>query len=254
MVMLDSVRRLLDSGGSGVSLVVVEGDGLGTSAVISAGGDLLAGDLPAGLLGRVAADALALLDREQTATVDYPDFSLFVEPIVPPPSLLVFGAVHIAQSLAVLAQHLGYRVTVSDSRPVFVTAERFPTADELLVGWPDRINDRLVFDARTFVVVLSHDARFEDPLWPMVQGTPVRYVGAMGSTKTAEARRNRLQAAGWSETELSRIHGPIGIDIGAVTPGEVAVAILAEMTSARYRRGEPLDLSGEIRRLDKSAG
>lgn len=252
--MLEAVRRLIDSGGSGVSLVVVEGDGVGSSAVISAGGEVLAGDLSTGLLERAAPDALALLDREQTATVDYPDASLFVEPIVPMPSLLIFGGVHIAQSLAVLARHLGYRVTVSDSRPAFVTAERFPTADELLVGWPDRIADRLVFDARTFVVVLSHDARFEDPLWPMVQGTPVRYVGAMGSKKTAEARRHRLRGAGWSDAEISRIHGPIGIDIGAVTPGEVAVAILAEITSARYRRGEPLTLTGEIRRLDKSAG
>lgn len=252
--MLEAVRRLIDSGESGVSLVVVEGEGAGTSAVISAGGDLLAGHLPADLIERARADALALLDREQTATVDYPEASLFVEPIVPPPSLLIFGAVHIAQSLTVLAKHLGYRVTVSDSRPAFVTAERFPSADALLVGWPDRLADRLVFDARTFVVVLSHDARFEDPLWPMVHGTPVRYLGAMGSSKTAEARRLRLKAAGWSEEEVSRIHGPIGVDIGAVTPGEVAVAILAEITSVRYRRGQPLSLTGEIRRLDKSGG
>lgn len=252
--MVEAVRRLIDSGMSGVSLVVVEGDGLGTSAVLGAGGEVLAGDMTTALLERAAPDALALLDREQTATVDYASASLFVEPIVPPPSLLIFGAVHIAQSLAVLAKHLGYRVTVSDSRPAFVTADRFPGADELLVGWPDRLADRLLFDARTYVVVLSHDARFEDPLWPMVHGTPVRYLGAMGSTKTAEARRRRLREAGWTDAELARIHGPIGIDIGAVTPGEVAVAILAEITAARYRRGEPLVLDGEIRRLDRPAG
>jgi xanthine dehydrogenase accessory factor len=250
---LDAIRHLVDTERPGAKLTVVGGGVIGTSAVVDRDRGIVAGDVPRADL--VAADAVVLIDREGSATLRYDDsLEVFVDVVAPRPRLLIFGAVHIAQELAVIAARLGYHVTVSDARPAFTTTDRFPGVDRLLVGWPGDLADELVFDRRTFVVVLSHDARFEDPLWPMVQGTPVRYIGAMGSRKTAAARRSRLAAAGWGEGELDRIHGPIGMDIGAESPGEVAVSILAEMTAVRYGAGVEPELVGKWQRLGKDEG
>jgi xanthine dehydrogenase accessory factor len=248
---LEACRGLLAAERLGARLTAVGGPAVGASAVVDLSGTILAGSLPSEVASDVVADALALMDRERDETLAYGLHEIYVETLAPPPRLFVFGAVHIAQSLTTLATHLGYRVTVSDSRAAFATEARFPDAAELLVGWPDQIADRLTFDHRAFVVVLSHDARFEDPLWPLVLGRPVRYLGAMGSTATAARRRERLLAAGHQPSEVERIHGPIGLDIGAVTPGEVAVAILAEMTEARYGHRRPPVLQGEVRRLGR---
>lgn len=250
---LDAVRALVDSERPGAKLTVVAGEPLGATAILDREDGIVAGAVPE--IDVVTADAVVLIDREQSATLRYADGTeVFVDVVAPRPRLLIFGAVHIAQELAVIAARLGYHVTVSDARPAFTTSDRFPGVDALLVGWPGDLADQLVFDRRTFVVVLSHDARFEDPLWPMVHGTPVRYIGAMGSRKTAAARRERLTAAGWSAEELDRIHGPVGIDIGAESPGEVAVSILAEMTAVRYGANTEPDLVGVPQRLGKSEG
>jgi xanthine dehydrogenase accessory factor len=245
---LAAVEGLLVNERLGARLTVVSAPGRGRSAVIDEEGGLLAGSLPRET-PELVNDARQLMVREQSATLAYGPFEVYVETIAPPPRLVIFGAVHIGQELTALAHRLGYRVTVSDARPAFLTRERFPEAEDLTLGWPDQVD--LAFDARTFVVVLSHDDRFEDPLWPRLLPTPVAYIGAMGSRQTARRRRQKLGEAGFTDAELDRIHGPIGIDIGAVTPGEVAVAILAEMTQARYRRHQPLELTGTVRQLGR---
>ena len=248
---LEAVRHLLEVERFGARTTVVSDEGLGQTSVIDRDAGVVAGGIPASIEAELLADAIVLIDRERSATLASGSIEVFVDVIAPRPSLLVFGAVHIAQELCPMARRLGYAVTVSDARSAFTTRERFPDADRLLVGWPDALADALTFDRRTYVVVLSHDARFEDPLWPMVLSHPVKYIGAMGSRKTAAGRRERLLAAGFSEQVVEAIHGPIGFDIGAEAPAEVAVAILAEMTAVRYGANREAPLAGVPIRLGR---
>lgn len=240
--------RMVAEGRLGARVTVVEGAGTGASAAVDAGEGIVAGDLPADTPAAVMEDAGTLMGREKSMTVSYGGRDVFVDVIVPRPHLIIFGAVHIAQELCALARRLDYDITVSDARPAFLAPERFPYADRLLVGWPDELSGWLSFDHRSYVVVLSHDERFEAPLWPLVLRSPVRYIGAMGSGRTAAARRARLAEAGYSSEEIGRIRGPIGIEIGAESPAEVAVAILGEMISTRRRAQARLDLVGRPRR------
>jgi xanthine dehydrogenase accessory factor len=240
---LDAVARLIEAEDFGSRATVVAGPSVGQSAVIQ-DSQTIAGGLPSAIVADVIADAAALLDRERSSTLTYGSHEVYIESIVPRPHLVIFGAVHIAQELIPMARQLGFHVTVSDARSAFTTTERFPDADRLLVGWPDQID--LEFDRRTYVVVLSHDARFEDPLWPLVLPSPVAYIGAMGSSKTAARRRERLLSEGFGSEQVDRIHGPIGVNIGAETPAEMAVGILAEIVESRARPGVPLALRGKV--------
>jgi xanthine dehydrogenase accessory factor len=241
---LDALNRLLTDERLGARIVVVDGPDQGITAVLDAETGLLTGALPEPAAD-IEADAAELMSRGQHRSLGYGTNTVYIESVVPPQVLVIFGAVHIGQALCSLAHHLGYRVTVSDARAAFCTIERFPTAHRLAVGWPDQLD--LTFDRRTAVVVLSHDARFEDPLWPQVLNSPVFYIGAMGSKKTAARRRQKLLEAGFATHQVDRIHGPIGIEIGAEQPGEVAVAILAEIIAARTRPSQPLHLRGAPR-------
>ena len=241
---LEAVTQLTEQDRRGAVVTVIAGDGLGSKALLDGDGSVIAGAIPEALAETVPGDALTLMAREQSVTLGYEDTEVFFEMLAPRPRLFVFGAVHIAQELVQHAGLLGFHTIVADPRPAFVTEERFPEADELRVGWPGEVCDPSSFDERTFVVILTHDRRFEDPLWPIVLPSPARYLGAMGSAKTTAARRSRLLEAGFTADQVDRIHGPIGLDIGSRTAGEMAIAILAEMITQRYLHDEPADLTG----------
>ncbi|MEU1617026.1 XdhC/CoxI family protein [Streptomyces sp. NPDC005722] len=158
---------------------------------------------------------------------------LLVEASIPPPRLLVFGAIDFAAALVRVGTFLGYRVSVCDARPVFATAGRFPEADEVVVEWPHRYLERTPVDGRTVVCVLTHDAKFDVPLLERALRMPVAYVGAMGSRRTHADRLGRLRDAGLGEAELGRLRSPIGLDLGARTPEETALSIAAEFVAHR---------------------
>ena len=248
-MVVEAIARLVDAERLGAVATVVSGPDIGAKAVIDFEEGYVAGTLPDDVAADVAADAKSLMEREQNRTLSYGDREVFIETVAPPPHLVVFGAVHTAQSLSTIARHLGFHVTVSDARPAFTTPERFPDADRVLVGWPDALKDEIELDRRTYVVLLSHDARFEDPVLPWVLESPVKYIGAMGSRRTSAKRVDKLKAMGYADDQIGRIHGPVGLDIGAETPAENAISILAEMIQVRYGSGNGESLRGREGRI-----
>ena len=176
------------------------------------------------------------------------DLGVFVQSFAPPPRMLVFGAIDFAAAVARAGKFLGYRVTVCDARPVFATKARFPEADEVITEWPHRYLSRITVDERTVICVLTHDPKFDVPLLEVALRTPAAYIGAMGSRRTHDDRLARLREAGLTEAELARLRSPIGLDLGARTPEETAVAIAAELIQLRWGgTGKPLTLtSGRI--------
>ena len=147
---------------------------------------------------------------------------------------MIIGAIHIAIPLHRLAKLMGYRVTVVDARKKFATKERFPDADELIVAWPDEAMAELMIDSSTYVVILTHDPKFDLPALRAVLRKNAGYVGAIGSRKTNQNRFDALRKEGFTEAELSRVHGPIGLDLGGRGAEETALGILAEITAVRF--------------------
>ncbi|WP_027243652.1 XdhC family protein [Leisingera daeponensis] len=158
------------------------------------------------------------------------DGETFVAVHNPPLRLVVVGAVHIAQALVPMARIAGYDPVIIDPRAAFASAERFP-GEALMDDWPDEAVQKLGLDSRTALVLLTHDPKLDDPALQAALAADVFYIGALGSKKTHAARAARMQEAGFTEDQISRIHGPIGLDIGAAGPAEIAVSILAEMTA-----------------------
>ncbi len=248
-VVIEAVKKLVDEERLGAVATVVVGPDLGAKAAIDFDAGYVAGWLPEAFSDDVLADARALMEHEQSRTLAYGETEVFIETVAPPPHLVVFGAVHVAQPLSAMARLLGFRVTVSDARPAFTTPDRFPDAHRVLVGWPDAQKEEIDIDRRTYVVLLSHDARFEDPVLPWVLASPAKYIGAMGSRRTTAKRAEKLRAMGYSDEQIERVHGPIGLDIGAEQPAETAVSILAEMIQVRYGAGTGESLRGSTRRI-----
>jgi xanthine dehydrogenase accessory factor len=169
------------------------------------------------------------------------ELAIFVQSFTPPPQMLVFGAIDFAAAVARAGKFLGYRVTVCDARPVFATASRFPDADEVVTDWPHRYLSGIATDSRTVICVLTHDPKFDVPLLEVALRRPAAYIGAMGSRRTHEDRLARLREAGMTDDELARLRSPIGLDLGARTPEETAVAIAAELIQLRWGgSGQPL--------------
>ncbi|MFV3076094.1 XdhC family protein [Niveispirillum fermenti] len=185
----------------------------------------------AGLEEEFLPGVLDAIRRDRRGIVEFYDGRFFINIFPPPSRLLIVGAVHLAQALAPAARLAGYDVTVIDPRRSFATPERFPDT-RLVLEWPDEALDMLAPDARTAIVTLSHDPKFDDPALVRALAGPAFYIGALGSRKSHAARLERLRAQGLADDALTRIHGPVGLDTGAVTPGEIAVSILAEMTLA----------------------
>jgi xanthine dehydrogenase accessory factor len=234
------------------------------------GGALLVrpgGSYEGGLGGRAAldrtaaAEARALLDAGRTGTVDLSEdgthcpggLTLLVESSVPPPRMIVFGAIDFAAALVRAGRFLGYHVTVCDARPVFATRPRFPEADDIVVDWPHRYLRRTATDSRTVLCVLTHDAKFDVPLLKTALRMPAAFVGAMGSRRTHADRDRRLREAGVSEHELARLRSPIGLDLGARTPEETALSIAAEIVAVR-RGGTGVPLTGSDRPIHREGG
>ncbi|WP_250305899.1 XdhC family protein [Streptomyces sp. NBC_01387] len=196
-------------------------------------------------------NASAMLDAGRTGTVEIGEdgslcgrpLTLLVESSVPPPRMIVFGAIDFASALVRVGKLLGYQVTVCDARPVFATAVRFPEADEIVIDWPHRYLKSTEVDSRTVLCVLTHDAKFDVPLLELALTLPVAYVGAMGSRRTHLDRNARLREVGVTELELARLRSPIGLDLGARTPEETALSIAAEIVAHR-RGGTGVPLTG----------
>ncbi|MFT4038495.1 MAG: XdhC family protein [Thermomicrobiales bacterium] len=237
-----------------VVATVVKGEPLGAKLL------LLPGEL-LGTLGSpeldttVEPDARALLSAEKSETRAYPrpgsgdEVEVFIESYPPPPTLLIFGAVHVAQPLSRFAKALGFDVIVSDARAKLATEERFPDADRIIRGWPDETLEQVEILPNTYVAILSHDPKFDEPALVGTLATPAAYIGAIGSRKTNEDRRRRLAEAGMSPEQVLRMRAPIGLDIGAATPEEMAISILGEIIALRRGRsgGSLTHAKGSIR-------
>lgn len=220
---------------------IVSGDRIGTKMLVLDNETIGTLGDPA-LDQQAAADARRLLLDERSSTIAYPvegqaePVEVFLETFPAPPVLLIFGAVHVAQALSMFAKAMGYDVIVVDIRTKLATKERFPHADQIIHAWPDEALKDITIHPNTYIAILSHDPKFDEPALLGALNSPAGYIGAIGSRKTNVDRRQRLADAGMSPEQIARVRGPIGLDIGAESPEEMAISILAELIAVRRGR------------------
>jgi xanthine dehydrogenase accessory factor len=229
--LFDELRVVVESGGRAVVLTVIAGDDLGAKLLVLEDGTT-AGDGPSDLAA-LAADAIR---TGRSHVIEHGESTIFADVYGPPPRLLVYGAIDTAEALCRGAKLLGWTTIVADARARFATRERMPSADELLVAWPDEAIATVQPDVGTAIIVLTHDDKFDLPMLKAALESEAFYIGALGSRRNQERRRGLLLEAGVPEPDLERINGPAGLDIGAESPAETALSMLAEMLAVRVGR------------------
>jgi xanthine dehydrogenase accessory factor len=234
------LRNILAQEGAFAVVTLLRGAAqwVGQSLIMRSDGELM-GNLPPEVTPFAVQAALRALETGRSERIEIPAGEVFCEVYQSAPTLVMVGGVHIAIALAALARTLGYQTVVIDPRRAFGSPERFAHADRLIQAWPDEALTQIEITPNTAIVMLTHDPKLDDPALKIALPSPAFYVGALGSRKTQQARRERLLAAGADPALLARLHGPIGLDIGAQTPEEIALAILAEVTAARNREAAP---------------
>ncbi len=237
MTLVHRLAELRRSGGRGILFTVVEGERAGDKALVVEDGETV-GDAPAEALAHF--DEIVRRGRNQLLELD-DGTKVFAEWYGPPPRLLVYGAVDTAESLCRAAKLLGWTAIVADARAAFLTPERIPSADRLVEAWPEEALAEVAPDHQTAIVVLTHDDKFDEPALIGALASEAFYIGALGSRRNQERRRERLLEAGVSAEALERIQGPCGLDIGADTQQETALSIMGEILAVRAgRSGGPL--------------
>ena len=230
-VFVEPLRTSAEESGRGVVFTVIEGERLGAKLLVRDDGTT-DGDGPAEL----AARATESLRRGRGHVFEHDGMTVFADVFGPPPTLFVYGAVDTAEALCAMAKQLGWRTVVADARGRFATAERIPSADELVQLWPDEALEHVRPDTATAIFVLTHDDKFDLPLLTAAVKTDAFYIGALGSRRNQERRNALLREAGVTDEQLERVSGPSGLDIGADSPSETAVSMLAEALAVRAGR------------------
>jgi xanthine dehydrogenase accessory factor len=226
VTLLDRLAAIQARGGRAVLFTVVEGPGAGEKQLVEEGETS----------GELAEHADEVIRGARNRLLEVGDRKLFAEVYMPPPRLFVYGAVDTAEALCRAAKLLGWQTVVADARASFATPERIPSADELLVTWPDEAMAAVEPDLGTAVIVLTHDDKFDLPLIRAALASDAFYIGWIGSRRNQERRRDLLREEGVTDDELDRISGPAGLDIGADTPSETAISMLGEILATRAGR------------------